>query len=83
MAKRILGLRGVTRAHLCSVAGDFDVYIETCHDADPRDEGAFCINGSRYVVVDSRDEKECCFNFPAEVEEYVEAKVRAREMEAR
>jgi hypothetical protein len=81
MAKTILGLRGVTRAHLCSVADDFDVYLETCHQAEPGDDRAFCVNGSRYVVVDSRDEKECCFAFPTEVEEYIEAKVNVRDME--
>jgi len=84
MAKMILGLRGVTRAHLASVADDFDVYIETCHQADPKDfPDAFCINGSRYVVVDSRDDREYYFNFPMEVEEYLEEKVNARDKERR
>lgn len=82
MAKEILGLRGVTRAHLCSVGGDFDVYIETCHQASPSDERAFCINGSRYVVRDSREAEEYYFIFPNEVEEHIEAKVRARDMES-
>jgi len=67
----IPGLRGMTRMHLASASEHFDVFIETCHQASPKNKERFAINGSRYVVLDNRTNEEYPCSFPNEVESLV------------
>ena len=70
--KEIKELRGVTRFLLTSYGPHWDIYIEVCHEADPKvHKDAFCIQGKRYVIVDCRDGSEHTATFASEVENYL------------
>ena len=71
---KIKELRGVSRLHLASHGDNHDIYLEVCHAAEVKDKKAFCINGQRYVVVNTETGDEVYLHFPKDVEKFLEDK---------